>query len=176
MDMLPPEIAEGIWKNYWGYEYRKNFIRSSMRKELYMNKIIWKPYNPVLFMAKENIQTRIHPFRPIYAVACCGYNKANGKPCHNEYYESVSKQGGKNFIHLKGNAKQVYNINCGFCEVDRVGWRDNRCEELQDLPEYVRPLVCGIHIKNFNLEKYLISLNYKMRNGYLCINKPWELL
>ena len=55
MDILPPEIAEDIWKTYWKYEYRKNFIREAMWKDLYMNRIKWAASSPILHNHKYKI-------------------------------------------------------------------------------------------------------------------------
>ena len=96
----------------------------------------------------------------------CGYIKGNGHNCENCYFESLYKS--RNAIKLEGNDKQVSIIYNGFMRVNSQGLAKTLDEySINDLPEYVLPKVCGIHRKNFNLQKYVNSLKYSMRNGYL---------
>jgi len=169
MDILPPEIAENIWKTYWKYEYLKNFVNQSMWKHLYMNRIKWAVRNQLLMWKKREIQHTFSGQDVRYLHTKCGYLKKNGKHCENCYANNVyDTNNHRDIKRLIGNTKQLYNIEGGFLNTKDVGWADR---EDTDLPNFVKPKVCGTHSKKFDLTDYVHGLGYKMRNGYLCKTK-----
>jgi len=173
MDILPTEIAEEIWKTYWKFEYMKNFIREGVWRYIYNDNIVWNVNNSILINHFRQIKKRYGKFGREnsinYLHSKCGYLKKNGKHCENCYANNVyDTNNHRDIKRLIGNTKQLYNIEGGFLNTKDVGWADR---EDTDLPNFVKPKVCGTHSKKFDLTDYVHGLGYKMRNGYLCKTK-----
>jgi len=150
LDMLPTEIADNIWQEYWRYMFAHKVLKIHKVYEKYLD----GQFNIKLTLKKEQWDYEPGWFTETYECRCL--NK-KGYKCKHSYQNQM--YGGR---CLTIKTREPLCIN-------RLGKFRRMSPLSRGFIFKFEPKVCGVHSKRFNIKEYLYDNGYYVNKyGYLC--------
>lgn len=159
LDMLPTEIADNIWQEYWRYMFAHKVLK--IRPYTFTANYLDRPFNKMLTKQKEKWDYELGWCTETYECRCL---KKNSDKCKHSYQKQM--YGGFHCLTIK--TREPLCIN-------RLGKFRRMSPLSRGFIFKFEPKVCGVHSKKFNIKHYLHDNGYYVnRYGYLCrTNRHW---